>query len=184
MIILDINIIDTHNSKTIGIADSSTYDPNKVISNSTIEITPPGGFNKVSLLFQPKSINVFNSNNVGITNACDFDQLVNMPDGIWILKYSINPNISEYIIRTYLRTSLLECRLQQSLLSVLTDTKATPTDRNNKKKRLLDVQILIEGAISAANQLDIATANDLYDRANKLISDINNAKCNDCHGLM
>lgn len=183
MIILDINIIDTHNSKTIGIADSSTYDPNVTISNATIEITPPGGYSRLSLPFQIRSINTFNSNNVGITSACESENLVAMPDGLWILRYSINPNLSTFIIKTYLRTTLLECRLQKSLLGALTDLKTPFSQREKVKKKLLDIQILIEGAIAAANRLDTATATDLYNRADKLISDFNNNKCNNCGQL-
>lgn len=180
MIILDLNIIETHNSKTIGIADSSTYDPNIIIANPTMEITPPGGYNRVSLPFQPKSINTYNSNLVGITNACDQDQLVNMPDGLYILRYSINPNLTTYVIKTFMRTTMIECRLQQSLLSALTDEKLTYTQKDNLRKKILDIQILIEGSISAANQLDTTTSVDLYNRADKLIANLNKQRCNNC----
>lgn len=177
MINLDINIIDTHSSLTMAIADVSVYS-NTPINNATIEITPPG-FNKISLPFQPRSLNTYNSNDIGITCVTDGSQLVDLPDGFYQLTYSINPNNTTFINYGYYRTDILECRLENSLLKSLSsrypDTK--------EERVILDVQILINGAIAAANRLDTATANKMYKKASDVLNKLENNKCNNCGNL-
>lgn len=178
--ILDIDIIDTHNNLTIGIADASTYDPNIPIANPSIEITPPGGFSKVTLPFSPKSINTINSNLVGITISCDYNSLRELPDGIWTFRYSIKPNLTSYVDRYYMRTAIIECKLQGLLLKNLMNDKLDSTKRDQNLKSILDAEILIEGSISAANRADIQTSLELYRKADKLLDIISDKNCNNC----
>ena len=39
---LDFNIVDTHSFKTLGLVDTSIYNPDIQIENISLEITPPG----------------------------------------------------------------------------------------------------------------------------------------------
>ena len=57
---LDILVINTFNSKTLGIIDISTYPDSPPIQSPTIEITVPG-FDVISLPFTPNDFNVFNT---------------------------------------------------------------------------------------------------------------------------
>ncbi len=54
---LDILVIPTYNSKTLGIADISTYPASPPVQSPTIEITIPG-FGLVSIPFVPNDFNV------------------------------------------------------------------------------------------------------------------------------
>lgn len=182
--ILDFNVIDTHNSKTIGIADSSTYDPNIAVANATLEITPPGGFNKVALPFQMGSVNTYNSNNVNITSACNFEGLTDLPDGIWLIRYSTKPNLTSFISKVWLRTTAIECRLQGALLKTLLNEDANAFVTMEKdRKFLLDIQLYIDGAISAANRANDKIAMELYNKASKMLDKFTNQKCNNCGNL-
>lgn len=181
MIGLDLNIIDTHNNLTIGVADASTYDPDIPIANPSLEVTPPGGFSKVTLPFTPKSINTINSNLAGITIACDYDSLMVMPDGIWTFKYSIKPNLTNYVSMYYLRTTDIECRIQRMLLDNLLD-EGDPVLKEATFEKILDVQLLVDGAIASANKGSTQLAMDLYNKAVKILDNINQ-KCNSCGQL-
>lgn len=176
---LDLNIIDTHNNLTIGIADASTYDPVIPIANPSLEVTPPGGFSKVTLPFTPKSINIINSNLAGITIACNYDELWVMPDGIWNFKYSIQPNLTTFVSLYYLRTTDIECKIQSAILKNLVGD-GDPLPKESQLKQLLDVQLLVDGAIAAANKANTQLAMDLYNKASKVLDNIMNQKCNNC----
>ncbi len=57
---LDILVIPTYNTLTLGVADASTYDTDPpVVSSPTIEITMPG-FAPVSLPFNVNDFNILN----------------------------------------------------------------------------------------------------------------------------
>jgi hypothetical protein len=58
---LDILVVPTYNTLTLGVADASIYPTNPpVVSSPTIEITVPG-FDVVSLPFNVNDFNIFNS---------------------------------------------------------------------------------------------------------------------------
>lgn len=175
---LDINIIDTHTNFTLAIADVSVYD-NVPVTNATIEIIPPG-FNKVSLPFQPRAMNVYNSNDIGITCTADPSQLVELPDGFWQLTYSINPNLTTFINYGYMRVNNLQCRLDNALLKTL---NSKDLEKIQQERALLDIQILIDGSIAAANNLDQGTSLKMYKKASDLVDKFNNQKCNHCGNM-
>lgn len=175
---LDLDIHDTHNSLTIGVADASTYDPAVTIANPSLEVTPPGGFSKVTLPFTPKAVNIINSNLAGITFSCDYDNLRELPDGIWTLKYSIKPNLTTFVSKYYLRTSLIECRIQNMLVKNLLD-EGDPTKKKMQLDNILAVRLLVDGAIAAANKGETQTAMDFYTKASKVLDNMN-SKCDHC----
>jgi hypothetical protein len=59
--ILDFVVVDTHNTLTLGLADTSFYPTNFNVINPTFEITPPS-FPKVAVTFTKGTLTVFNSN--------------------------------------------------------------------------------------------------------------------------
>lgn len=177
--LLDINIVDTHNIKTIAVSDHSAYIDNSAIQNPVLEITPPG-WGKVATMFTPKGVNTYNSNNVGITNNCDFDNLVAMPDGIWKFRYSIFVNIDNYIEKFYLRTTNIQCKYQKAFLKFIGTCDDSTIDKDKNRKALRDISILIDGAVAAANKYDDLLAMDLYHRADKLLDKLIKSKCHGC----
>ena len=59
---LEILVVPTYNTLTLGIADTSIYpDPPYVPTTPSIEITIPGGFGSVTLPFTANDFNIFTS---------------------------------------------------------------------------------------------------------------------------
>lgn len=177
--ILNLDIYDTHNLKTVSVLDISVYDPKLIISNPSLEITPPG-FSKISVVFAPNSLNTYNSNNIGLTTACDYDNLVVLPDGIWTLKYSINPNVTLFIEKSYLRTANISCRYQKAFLDFIMKDRDIISKEANRRK-LRDVSLLIDGAISAANLDQPDNAMELYNQASKVLDHLYQSDCKNCN---
>src|SRR5688572_19115909 len=99
---LNFDIIDTHDFKTLGVLDTSWYNPDIKIETPTIEILPPGYTFAASPFFMIGALNVYNSNGLGITKASCEEELVQLPDGIWKVKYSICPNDKLFIEKFFL----------------------------------------------------------------------------------
>jgi hypothetical protein len=176
---LSFDIIDTHDFKTLGIVDTSWYNPDISIDTPTIEIIPPGYTHSVSPFFMEKALNVYNSNGLGITKASCEEDLLDLPDGLWKVKYSICPNDKLFIERFFLKTDKIQCRYTQAFLN-LDLSNLDETSQKRKKNFLEDIELYITGAIAASNNQNAKLASDLYKKADymldKYLSD-NNLEC-------
>lgn len=173
---LDILVIPTYNSLTLGIADASTYDT--VPTAPTIEITVPG-FGIVTLPFVPNDFNLFNSTSLGITAVGD--NLLPLPDGVYYLKYSITPAYVNYVDRTIIRVE----QLQEKFDSAFMRLDMMECDRAIKTQQKVDlnsIYFFIQGAIAAANNCAVDQANKLYNQANKMLDNFMRNDCG-CSGV-
>src|SRR5688572_8172160 len=166
---LNFDIIDTHDFKTLGITDVSWYNPDITIETPTIEILPPGYTIAASPFFMVGALNVYNSNGVGITKASCEEELVDLPDGLWKIKYSICPNDKLFIEKFFLKTDKIQCRYTQALLSLDLNLPSDSDVEKQKRKKLAEIEFYITGAIAAANNQDAKKASDLYKKADKLL---------------
>lgn len=166
---LNFNIIDTHDFKTLGILDTSWYNPDITIETPTIQIQAPGYSYASSPFFMTKALNVYNSNGLGITKATCQEELVDLPDGLWKVKYSICPNDKLFIEKFFLKTDKIQCRYTQAFLSLDLNLPGSSESEKLKRSRLSDIEFYINGAVSAANNQNAKLASDLYKKANKLL---------------
>lgn len=171
---LDIAVHNTYNSNILAIADVSFYPIGFNPNNPYIEITPPG-MPKVTLLFTPKGMNIFNSENLNLTSGCPGP----LPDGIYLLRYSIHPNYENFVEKSILRIDATMEKLDALYLGINLqrfDDKVV----ESTLEQVDVIELLLQGAMSAANECDEKLAYDLFRRANKHIDKI---KCyvNDMH---
>lgn len=172
---LDILVLPTFNKMLLGVADASTYAAPPV--NPTIEITVPS-FGAVVLPFTINTYNLFNSETLGIT-ASGAD-LVPLPDGIYTLKYTIDPAITNFVEKTILRVDQLQEKFDEAFmkLDMMECDKAIKTQ---SKVDLNTIYFFIQGAIAAANNCAIDEANKLYNQAQKMLNNFIKNNCN-CSG--
>jgi hypothetical protein len=166
---LNFDIIDTHDFKTLGIVDTSWYNPDITIETPTIEIQAPGYVYSASPFFMVKALNVYNSNGLGITKASCEEELVDLPDGLWKIKYSICPNDKLFIEKFFLKTDKIMCRYTQAFLSLDLNLPSDSEIEKSKRKKLSEIEFYITGAIAAANNQNAKLAHDLYKKADKLL---------------
>lgn len=165
---LSFNIVDTHDFKSLGIVDTSWYNPDITIETPTIEILPPGYVYSASPFFMIKALNIYNSNGLGITKASCEEELIDLPDGLWKIRYSICPNDKLFIERFFLRTDKIMCRYTQAFLNLDLNNCDNPIQKD-KKKKLDEIEFYITGSIAAANNQNAKLASDLYKKADKLL---------------
>ena len=172
---LDILVLPTFNKMLLGVADASTYAVPPV--NPTIEITVPS-FGAVVLPFTINTYNLFNSETLGIS-ASGAD-LVPLPDGIYTLKYTIDPAITNFVEKTFLRVDQLQEKFDEAFmkLDMMECDKAIKTQ---SKVDLNTIYFFIQGAIAAANNCAIDEATKLYNQAQKMLNNFIKNNCN-CSG--
>lgn len=163
---LDILVIPTYNSKTLGIADISTYPASPPVSAPTIEITIPG-FGLVSLPFVPSDFNVFNSTTLEITAVGD--DLTPIPDGVYTLTYSVTPAYENYVTKTIIRVEQLQEKFDEAFMK-LDMMECDMAIKKQSKVELNTIYFLIQGAVAAANNCAVDVANKLYLQASRQLS--------------
>jgi len=174
---LDILVLPTYNTKTLGIADYSTYPDSPPVQSPTIEITVPG-FGLVSLPFSPNDFNVFNSFSFGLTDANE--DIVPIPDGVYTLVYSVSPAYLTKVTKTILRVDQLQETFDKAFmkLDMMECDKAIKTQ---SKVELNSIYFLIQGAIAAANECAVDISNKVYKEAAKQLSNFIKGGCG-CSG--
>jgi ribosome-associated translation inhibitor RaiA len=169
---LDILVVPTYNVMTLGIIDASTYpDSPPVVTNPTIEITPPG-FNKVILTFTVNTLTIYNSDTLGITT----DDLHSLPDGIYYFKYSISPAATNYVEKSIMRVDKLQEKFDEAFMK-LDMMECDRAIKTQAKVNLNTIYFFIQGAMAAANNCAIDEASKLYLQAKKMLTYFVNNEC-------
>lgn len=170
---LDILVIPTYNTKTLGIADISTYPDSPPVQSPTIEITIPG-FGLVSIPFVPNDFNVFNSGILEITALGE--DLVPIPDGIYTLTYSVTPAFENFVTKTIQRVDQLQEKFDEAFMK-LDMMECDGAIKKQSKVELSSVYFLIQGSIAAANNCAVDLSNKLYLQASKQLSNFRKRNC-------
>lgn len=173
---LDLLVLDTHNAYTLGIADLSQYPAGFPIVSPTLQIAPPG-FPTVALPFTANSILILNSENLGLSTAGQ-DQ-VKLPDGIYRIKYTVNPANLYFVEKTFMRVDAIQERFDNAFMTA----DFSCADRHFLKaeqEKLNEIYYLIQEAIAAANKCANTLAMNLYNQASKLLDRFLEGKANCC----
>lgn len=174
---LDILVIPTYSSETLGIADASTYPISPVVETPSIEITIPA-FGAVILPFNINDFNIYTSSTLGITSVGD--ALVPLPDGVYFLKYTNSPAYINFVNKTIMRVDQLQEKFDCAFMK-LDIMECDRAIRTQQKVELNTIYFFIQGAVAAANNCAVDTANKLYAQADKLLCNFIKGNCH-CSG--
>lgn len=166
-VVLNITDLETNDQKTFAVLDISKYPTGFTPINPTMEITVPGFLPK-QFTFTPSSLQVYNSDVLGIT--CDTCELAILPDGIYKVKYTMTPAYQYFIEKSFLRTNQIYAKLDKLFLHL--EFMQCDLAIKEEEKRMLDsIEFFIEGAKAAAHNCLEKEALKLYKQANKMIED-------------
>jgi len=181
---LALSLIETYSVSTIGFADITDFGTHNP-TNAAFEITAPG-FNKINVTFTPKSVNIYNASHLSV----DCDHTTALPDGVYTIKYSIFPNSTNFIERNFMRTSLIDCKIERAFLGIDStlvynskhsyihpSTRSSCMNDMNKKQILRTIRLLVESSIAAANQCDVVGAMDMYRKADSMLNELSSCHC-------
>jgi len=171
---LEFSIIPTGSCGTFSIVDTSYYSPSQTISNNTLQIISPFNPIPVQLNYYRSGVTIINSASLDITNA--WEDLQDLPDGVYTAKISMCPEDQYFYEKTWMRTCKLECQYDLALLK-LDITKCDECFDPKKLEALQRANIYIQGVRANMTACNIKQAQALYKAAIKIIDNINNCNC-------
>jgi len=172
---LDIAVLPTYNTLTMGVADASIYEndpPN--VSSPTLEVHVPG-FGEVFIPFNVNGYLLLDSVAFGIS---DVQQA--LPDGVYRLKYTVSPAYDNYVEKTFLRTDKLQEKFDNAFMK-LDLMECDGAVKKQSKVELTTIYLYIQGAIASANNCSLQEAMTLYKKADNMIDRFVKSGCG-CSG--
>jgi len=172
---LDLLVINTYTTMTMGVLDSTIYpDENPIVSSPTLSVSVPG-FDIVEIPFDIQELNLLNSTDLGITTEGNEEAL---PDGIYYLTYTIEPADENFVERTIVRVDNLQEKFDNAFLTL----DLMECDRAIKTQAMVQlnsIYLFIQGAIAAANNCAADQAMKLYNQADRMLDHFlsNNCGC-------
>lgn len=138
---IDFLVLETGDPRFIVLYDTSNYlsTPEKPL----LEITPPGFTGHYELPYNVGGITVINSDNIGLTEECDYDDYAPLPDGVYIIKQKVCPYDELFEQKYYLVTNLFDSKFNELLTKIDSYDRA---DSSVVKATILDVEVLIKSA--------------------------------------
>lgn len=144
---LQVDYLESNNLKVFRLEDSSEYNDKVPIECGIVEVTVPGF--KYSKKFDVKPYFNFalNASLLDIAKAKSYKQLVDLPDGIYNIKYSIKPNTTLNVEYDYFRITKLLQRFAKVTCDFLDQrSKITKKEFVEKQKDLFWIKLLIDSS--------------------------------------
>jgi hypothetical protein len=182
---LSLHIPDTMNDWSLTIQDTSVYTDLIPISCPTLQILVPGFVKAVTVNdtsmpdpLEPRFNRTFTACDLDLqTESCGtrFDCL---PDGIYVIKYSVSPNDIVYVEYNHLRIVQALKKWNQKLC----DLELAPCEPSAEKKAKWDELKEIKGYLEAAKNMvefchKAKKGMDLYNYAKKLLDKLDCTTC-------
>lgn len=176
---LALEVPETLNTKILRVEDYSNYSNDIPVKCQKLEVTPPGFFDPV--VFTDLEIG-FNKNitacDLGLQKYdCDTNPL-SLPDGVYILRYSVSPNSQVNVEYNYLKISSIMQQYRNVLCSIdLCGNE--PDDETEEKLRLIGkIRSYIEAAkVKVETCHDVKKGMILYDYAKTLLEKFDCKMC-------
>lgn len=176
--VLSLEIPTVTTSCVLKILDTSVYSPQVGIFNPRLQIAVPGFTNSVEIGFTPNSMPSITTCDLGIqTENCD-STYQNLPDGIYNVKYIVDPSGVVYVEYNHLRITYALSIYEK----LLCDADVASCDPPQKVKDRLKELDLIKSYLDAA-KAKVETCHEsqagmtLYNYALKLLNKI---ECKHC----
>ena len=182
--VLSLECPDTMNSCLLRIQDTSVYSTLVPINCTLLEVTVPGFIIPVQLTdaTTPQILPGFNLN----LTACDLElqtelcgtTFSDLPDGIYIIKYSVSPTDIVYVEYNHLRITKTMKRYQAILCELDLGTCAPAEIVKNKLNQLNQVRMYLDAAKAKVEFCrEPAKGMELFKYANKLLAKIDCKTC-------
>jgi hypothetical protein len=141
--------------KHLTLSDKSFYNPDLEIKSPLIQVTTPGMSIPININFEANKSVSLNSYHLKLSKQ---NNLLDLPDGIYTIKYSICPVDVLFTEFYHYRITKLEHKYFKLLCQSLSDC-----DKCNKElEQLKDIRIKMVALEDAAHCLDINLANEIY----------------------
>jgi hypothetical protein len=178
---LSLEVIPTTNCDILRIDDTSVYAEDLPIDCPILNITVPG-FNYSVELGETQIAPEFRIN----ATACLLElqsegcgtEFKGLPDGVYVLKYSVSPNDQVFVEYNHLRTCKLRNRYEKILCELDLSDCEPDTDTTRKMDTLKKIDMYIKAAIAKVETChEPAKGMQLYTYAKKLLDKFTCSSC-------
>ena len=143
---LSLEVPDTNNVKVLRLFDTSQYAEDLTVDCGTLRITSPGFNLPVVIDVLPHFNLVINACSLGLQRSGCGNTAESLPDGIYVINYSVSPNTSVFVEYNHLRTVQITNKYNNIMANL--ELAACEPDADVKAK--LDELRLIKSFIDAA----------------------------------
>jgi hypothetical protein len=173
---LDIYIEDLVNPKIIVVKDASYYNPNLAVTGAKLDMQYPNSSNYITIPVGKEFSYIINSNTIGLTDVNHSENLSELPDGIYTIKYSICPNKELYVEYSFLRNTKQVIKFNNLYCSIDID-KCSRRKYSEDLIKLRNIKDLIDSAKYLADCGKYVKSIEIYDYVNELLSEFS-SDCN------
>jgi len=143
---LSLETPDTNNCKVLRIFDTSTYGEGLAKECGTLQITSPGFNLPINIEVIPFFNIVLNGCSLGIQKSGCGDSLQCIPDGIYVIRYSVAPNDAVYTEYNHLRVTQTLNQYYNELCKLEINSSEPDIDVRNKFNELRTIKSYIDAA--------------------------------------
>jgi len=133
--VLSLEVLDTMNACQLLVMDTSIYNPDSAVECQLLQITLPGFSQAVNFddaEIEPGFNKIFTACDLEIQTTGCGTNFSDLPDGIYILRWSVSPNSVVYVEYNHLRMTNALTRYQTLLCEL--DVNACAPDVETKKQ--------------------------------------------------
>jgi len=143
---LSLEVPETNNCQVFRVFDTSLYSDDLAVTCGTLQITSPGFNEPVSIETLPGFNLILNACTLGIQSSGCGTTSQRLPDGIYVIRYSVSPNDKVFVEYYYLRT----CQTVNKYFNELCKLEMAACEPQADVKAQLDELRLIKSFIDAA----------------------------------
>lgn len=167
---IDFLILPTNDPKIIVLLDRSNYLTNP--EKPRLEITLPGYTGHIEVPYNIGGLTVIDSDLLKLTESCEYNTLVDLPDGIYHIKQKVCPYDELFVSKCYLHSAELEGKFNQALLKI--DDVPEYGDKKGLISELVNFEILLKSAKAEIIYCNAQKAAEKYKLANNKITKLLN----------
>lgn len=177
--VLSLEVPDVLNTCIIKLFDTSVYATGMPVVCPTLDITVPG-FNYASELSVTPGFNLtLTACDLGLqSNGCDTSEYANLPDGVYIIKYSVSPNEFVFVEYNHLRITQALNKYYNILCELDVADCDPPAHVEEKLKQLRAIKTFLDAAkakVEFCHEPDKGMR--IYNYALKLLNKIDCKNC-------
>lgn len=144
--VLSLEIPTVSNPCVLKIFDTSVYSPLVAVFNPRLEIVVPGFTYTSELSFVPESSPTLTACDLGLQTENCGSSYVNLPDGIYGIKYAVDPECKVYVQYNHLRITCALNRYEKILCTLSLANCDPPAKVKEKLKQLQLIRMYLDAA--------------------------------------
>jgi len=144
--VLSLEIPTVLNPYILKVFDTSVYSPLVGLHNPRLQIAAPGFTCLTELIFEPCSSPTYTACDLGLQTENCGTSYVNLPDGIYTIKYSVDLDCKVYVSYNHLRMTCALNRYEKILCTLSISDCDPPVKIKQKLRDLHLIKMYLEAA--------------------------------------